>query len=66
MKGYEVIEARYFNRKPGGDNYTWEEIAGTLAGSDGYSENLNEKTVRAYKNKLIKEMAVYLFGSDAI
>ncbi len=43
-----------------------EEIAGTLAGSDGYSENLNEKTVRAYKNKLIKEMAVYLFGSDAI
>ena len=66
MKGYEVIEARYFNRKSGGDNYTWEEIAGTLAGSDGYSENLNEKTVRAYKNKLIKEMAVYLFGSDAI
>ena len=49
-----------------GYNYTWEEIAGTLAGSDGYSENLNEKTVRAYKNKLIKEMAVYLFGSDAI
>lgn len=66
MKGYEVIEARYFNRKPGGENYTWEEIAGTLAGSEGYSDNLNEKTVRAYKNKIIKEMAVYLFGSDAI
>lgn len=66
MKGYEVIEARYFNRKAGGENYTWEEIAGTLAGSEGYSDNLNEKTVRAYKNKLIKEMAVYLFGSDAI
>ena len=58
MKGYEVIEARYFNRKAGGER--------TLAESEGYSDNLNEKTVRAYKNKIIKEMAVYLFGSDAI
>lgn len=66
MKGYEIIEIRYFDRKAGGEKYTWEEIAETLAGSEGYSDNLNEKTVRAYKSKIIKEMAVYLFGSDAI
>ena len=66
MKGYEIIEIRYFNHKAGGEKYTWEEIASMLAGSNGYSDNLNEKTVRAYKSKIIKEMAVYLFGSDAI
>jgi hypothetical protein len=37
-----------------------------MADMDGYSENLNEKTVRNYKNALIREMAVLLFGSDAI
>lgn len=72
-KGYEVIELRYLSRKrreEGGriteDTYTYEEIAEILAGENGYNDNLNEKTVRNYKNALIREMAVLLFGSDAI
>lgn len=67
-KGYEVIEYRYLKRK--GDKqdeiYTYEEIADVLAGQQGYNTNLNEKTVRNYKNTLIRDMAVFLFGSDAI
>ncbi len=72
-KGYEVIRIRYLERKKtregnrtAEDVYTYEEIADMLAGQDGYSENLNEKTVRNYKNTLVREMAVLLFGSDAI
>ena len=72
-KGYEVIELRYLTRKKKKEGnrliertYTYEEIAELLAGKKGYSENLNEKTVRTYKNTLVKEMAVLLFGSDAI
>ncbi len=72
-KGYEVIELRYLSRKQrkeGGklieDIYTYEEITEMLAGKNGYNDNLNERTVRNYKNTLIKEMAVLLFGSDAI
>ena len=72
-KGYEVIQIRYLDRKRIKEGnrtveevYTYEEITEMLAGKDGYSENLNEKTVRNYKNTLIKEMAVLLFGSDAI
>ncbi len=72
-KGYEIIEMRYLRRKISREGnriveevYTYEEIAEKLAGQQGYGENLGEKTVRKYKNKLIKEMAVYLFGSDAI
>lgn len=72
-KGYEVIEYRYLKRKTRKENgknteeiYTFEEIADMLAGQQGYSENLNEKTVRNYKNALVRDMAVFLFGSDAI
>lgn len=72
-KGYEVIQIRYLDRKRIKEGnrtveevYTYEEITEMLAGENGYSENLNEKTVRNYKNTLIKEMAVLLFGSDAI
>lgn len=72
-KGYEVIELRYLSRKKNKEGsrttestYTYEEIAEMLAGKSGYNENLNEKTVRNYKNTLIKEIAVLLFGSDAI
>lgn len=64
-KGYEVIEYRYLSRKPNDDIYTFDEIAELLAGK-GYNENLNEKTVRNYKNSLVRDMAVFLFGSDAI
>ena len=72
-KGYEVIELRYLSRKQrndGGklteDTYTYEEITEMLAGTNGYNSKLNEKTVRNYKNTLVREMAVLLFGSDAI
>ncbi len=72
-KGYEVIELRYLSRKrqAEGDKvmeevYTYEEIADLLSGKGGYNNNLNEKTVRNYKNALVRELAVLLFGSDAI
>ena len=69
----EVIQIRYLSRKRKREGkrileelYTYEEIAENLAGQQGYNDNLNERTVRNYKNTLIKEMAVFLFGSDAI
>lgn len=65
-KGYEVIEYRYLKRKGNDEVYTYEEITDILAGQQGYNENLNEKTVRNYKNSLVRDMSVFLFGSDAI
>lgn len=64
-KGYPIIEMRYLSAR-GDEIYTWEEIADNLAGTHGFSDRLDEKTVRKYKNELIKEMGVLLFGSDAI
>ena len=46
--------------------YTFEDLADILSGQQGYSDSLNEKTVRNYKNALVYEMSVLLFGSDAI
>lgn len=57
-KEYEVLRMRYFQKKPEGDTYTFEEIAETM-GKD-------EKTIRIWKNKIVNEIAIYLFGSDAI
>ncbi len=72
-KGYEVIQMRYLQRKKkteGGrqteEVYTFEEIADILGGQQGYNANLNEKTVRNYKNALVRDMAIFLFGSDAV
>ena len=72
-KGYEAIDLRYLQRKKTQEGrrvkeevYTWEEITEVLSNTEEYPENLNEKTVRNYKNTLVKEMAVLLFGSDAI
>lgn len=65
-KGCEVIEYRYLKRKDNGSVYTYNEIAELLAGKYGYNSNLNEKTVRGYKNNLVRDMAVFLFGSDAL
>ncbi|MDE7200596.1 MAG: hypothetical protein K2O91_01520 [Lachnospiraceae bacterium] len=72
-KGYEVIQMRYLQRKKITENgkqteevYTFEEIADALSGQQGYNENLNEKTVRNYKNILVRDMAIFLFGSDAV
>ena len=72
-KGYEVIQMRYLQRKRICENgkqteevYTFEEIADALSGQQGYNDNLNEKTVRNYKNVLVRDMAIFLFGSDAV
>lgn len=65
-KGYEVIQYRYLKRKDKDEIYTYEEIANVLAGQQGYNENLNEKTVRGYKNVLVHDVAIFLFGSDAV
>ena len=72
-KGYEVIQMRYLQRKKITENgkqteevYTFEEIADILSGQQGYNDNLNEKTVRNYKNALVRDMAIFLFGSDAV
>lgn len=65
-KGYKIIEIRYFTKSPSGEIYKWEEIAEMLAGTNGFSKDLHEKTVRTIKNKLIKQMAVLIFGSDAL
>ena len=69
----ERIEMRYLQRKKTVENgkqveevYTFEEIADILGGQQGYNENLNEKTVRNYKNALVRDMAIFLFGSDAV
>lgn len=72
-KGYEVIQMRYLQRKKNVENgkqaediYTFEEIADILSGQQGYNDNLNEKTVRNYKNALVRDIAIFLFGSDAV
>lgn len=72
-RGYEVIQMRYLQRKKITENgkqteevYTFEEIADILSGQQGYNDNLNEKTVRNYKNVLVRDMAIFLFGSDAV
>lgn len=72
-QGYEVIRMRYLQRKRNIEDgketeevYTFEEIADILRGQQGFSKNLNEKTVRSYRTALIHEMAVFLFGSAAI
>lgn len=63
-KGFKIIELRYLSKtevKP-----TWKEIADMLRGTDGFSPKLSEKTVRTYKNNLIREISIILFGTDAI
>lgn len=68
-KGYEVIEYRYLKRKEvkgKEEKYTYEEIASLLAGKEGYDDKLHERTVRRYKTELVKEVAISLFGSDAL
>lgn len=65
-KGFPVIEMRYFTTNEDDTTHTWAEIAEKLAGTNGFSDRLDERTVRNYKNKLVKEISVLLFGSDAI
>ena len=63
-KGFSIIQLKYLT--PGHPKITYEELAEELAGQDGFSDKLNEKTVRKYKDLIINEIATILFGSDAI
>ncbi len=57
-KGFRAIELRYLERKEGSEVYTFEEIAEIM--------EIDERTVRRYRQQLISEIAIYLFGTDAI
>lgn len=61
-KGFEIIEMKYLS----GEDYSYGEIAERLAGTNGFSDRLNEKTVRVYKSRLLGEISVILSGVDAI
>jgi hypothetical protein len=65
-KEYRVIELRYFTKRDNGDTYTFEEIAEQLSQSGNYNETLSEKTVRRWRSSMVNEIAVFIFGSDAI
>jgi hypothetical protein len=65
-KEYKVIELRYFTKKDNGETYTFEEIAEQLSQSGDYNETLSEKTVRRWRCSIVQEIAVFIFGSDAI
>lgn len=65
-KEYKVIEMRYFTKKPNGETYNFEEIAEILSKDSSYPDSLSEKTVRRWRSSLVKEISIYLFGSDAI
>lgn len=64
QKGFEIIRLKYLT--PGNETVTYEGIAEQLAGTHGFSDKLNEKTVRRYKSLLINKIATLIFGSDAI
>ncbi len=57
-KEFQVIQLRYFETNENDETRTFEEIASILG--------IDEKTARTWKNKMINEIAVRLFGSDAI
>ena len=61
-KGFSIIELKYLS----GNDLTYADIAEKLAGTDGFSVNLSEKTVRKYKNAIVNKIALLLFGTDAI
>ena len=61
-KGVQIIEMKYLS----GEDYSYGEIAERLAGTNGFSDRLNEKTVLVYKSRLLGEISVILSGVDAI
>ena len=64
-KGYEIIELRYFVTRKDGNTRTWREVAEELGKLDKYPDDIAESTIRKYKNRLVRKMAVVIFGSDA-
>ena len=67
-KGFPILQMRYLDRKNENEDelYTYDEIAEKLAGKYGFPETLHRMTVIRHKDKLIREIAILLFGSDAI
>jgi len=55
---YQVLEYKYFKKKEDGDSYTIEEIAEILDKSD--------RTIRRWRSSIVKDISIYIFGSDAI
>ncbi len=64
-KGYEIIKLRYFVTRKDGNTRTWQEVAEELGKLDKYPDDIAESTIRKYKNRLVRKMAVVIFGSDA-
>ena len=64
-KGYEIISLRYFVNKKDGNTRTWQEVAEEIGKLDKYPDDIAESTIRKYKNRLVRKMAVVIFGSDA-
>lgn len=63
-EGFQAVRMYYFNENAAGQDrgdfaarYTWEEIA-ALLGRDA-------KTLRHWRNRIVKDMAVCWFGLDA-
>lgn len=67
-KDFPILRMRYLERKSENEDelYTYDEIAEELAGKYGFPETLHRRTVIRHKDKLIREIAILLFGSDAI
>lgn len=51
--------------KKDGNTRTWREVAEELGKLDKYPDDIAESTIRKYKNRLVRKMAVVIFGSDA-
>lgn len=57
-KEFKVIELRYFSRNDEHEAYSWEEITEQL--------KISDKTARRWKNNIVREISIRIFGSDAI
>lgn len=64
-KGHEIITFRYFETKEDGSTRTWAEVAEEIGRLKDYPDDIAESTIRKYKNRLVRKMAVVIFGSDA-
>ena len=65
---YPVIAMRYFGQGmdgeqlPAGSHYTWEQITDAL---NAHDLTCDERTARRWRNRLVSDMAVCLFGAPA-
>lgn len=64
QKWYRIIDIQYL--QDNGRDLTMREITEILSADASFSDNVSEKTVRRHRDALIRQIAVYIFGSDAI